>query len=86
MVDTTLLAYLPHQTLAYSIHLGLGHDIHRSTSSNHISEQTLGLLKFSTFQRNPPYLIFVTHFQFGSRILPGIIRTDRRWRVAHSWH
>lgn len=82
MVDTTLLAYVPHQTLAYSIHLG--HDIHRSTTSNHISRQTLvGLLSFSTFQCNPPYLIFVTHL---SRILPGLIRTDRRWPVAHSWH
>lgn len=44
-VDTTLLAYIPHQSLASSIYLG--HDNHRSTLSNHISQQPVEPLLYS---------------------------------------
>lgn len=56
-VDTTLLAYIPHQSLASSIYLG--HDNHRSTLSNHISQQAVEPLLNSThyFSAIPPYSI-----------------------------
>lgn len=70
-VDTTLLAYIPHQSLASSIYLG--HDNHRSTLSNHISQQPVEPLLNSrhiiSVQSPLTYSIFVNHCQFKSRFL-----------------